>query len=212
VAIDNKQAIVEAFCEECVWARAARTHYGDLYESGSKRIDLLSEVSHTFFSDLNIILQEYVLLQQSKLTDPSASGGGKDNLTTNYLLTLNWDIDVRRRLASANATLMRYRDKIIDARRKLIAHTDVASRIAPNILGSFDPSEEQEFWSALAEFATIVHEAACGGPFEIDAAMPQGDANTLIQYLIEAVDYDDLVKDEEGFLMRRVENRRYDDA
>jgi AbiU2 len=168
----DQQATVKAFCEECVWARCARTHFADLYESGGKRIELLSEVAHTFFGDLTIILQEYILLQQSKLTDPASSGAGKNNLTTNYLLTLDWEDKTRKELVVANETLMQFRDKIIHARRKLIAHTDVESRLISNVLGSFDQSEEREFWSALQHFASTAHDAACGGPFEIVAAMP----------------------------------------
>jgi hypothetical protein len=53
---------------------------------------------------------------------------------------------------------------------------------------------------------------AFGAPFEIDAAMPDGDAASLVQNLVEAVDYDDLVENEDGFLARRIDKMRYKNA
>ncbi len=70
----KRQNTVTAFCEECVWARAVRTHFTELFESGDTRHRLLAEIAKTFFQDLNIVLLEYVLLQQPKLT-PLAQRG-----------------------------------------------------------------------------------------------------------------------------------------
>jgi len=147
--MEHRSEVVTAFCQECVWARSVRTHFAVLFESGARRHKLLAEVAKTFFGDLNTILIEYVLLQQCKLTDPASSGPNKDNLTTNYILTLKWSSDTKAVLNDANQTLMEFRSKVVDARRKLVAHSDLTARISLAALGSFTEEEELLFWRAL---------------------------------------------------------------
>lgn len=210
--LDHRREVVIAFREECVWARSIRTHFATLYESGERRRQLLAEVANTFFGDLNAILIEYILLQQCKLTDPSSSGKHKENLSTNYILSLDWHPETAARLKDANATMMRFRTKVVDARRKLVAHSDLKTRMSLAALGAFTEEEEASFWTALQRFVHEAHGEAVGGPFEICAAMPDGDAGSLIHSLIEAVDYSDLAEQEDGFLVRRYDKRRYEKA
>ena len=210
--MDDRQEVVKAFCEECVWARSVRTHFVQLFESGEQRHRLMAEVANTFFHDLYLVLLEYVLLQQCKLTDPASSGTDKDNLTTNYILDLSWSDETKELLTSANHELLEFREKINDARRKLIAHSDLRSRRQLANLGEFSETDEHGFWNALQRFVDAAHMEAFGGPFEIDAAMVDGDAGSLVHSLIDAVDYNDLVKQENDFLMRRHDKRRYGDA
>lgn len=208
----HRREVVTAFCEECVWARSVRTHFAILFESGKRRHDLLAEVANTFFGDLNAILIEYLLLQQCKLTDPTSAGKDKENLTTNYILTLDWHADTAALLQDANEHLMKFRTKVVDARRKLVAHSDLRARMSLAALGAFTEEDERSFWSALQRFVDTAHSEAIGGPFEIDAAMPDGDAASLVHSLIDAVDYGDLVNEERTFIGRRSEKRRYEDA
>ncbi|HJR75729.1 MAG TPA: hypothetical protein VJ805_02115 [Nitrospiraceae bacterium] len=200
----DRRAIIEAFCEECVWARAVRTHFADLFEANEERSQLQSEVANIFFHDLNLILIEYILLQQCKLTDPASSGKDKDNLTTNFILELPWSPETKRILKEANDELMQFREKIIDGRRKAIAHADLRSRVELIRMGEFSPDDEAKFWSALQTFVDAAHSEAIGGPYEINAAMVDGDVASLVHALKDAVDYEYLVHNEEGFLLRRV--------
>ena len=205
----ERQAIVAAFCEECVWARAVRTHFKQLFELGETRHRLLDETAKGFFQDLNLILIEYILLQQCKLTDPASSGGDKANLTSNFLLGLRWSAETEKVLAASNERLMRFRARVVDARRKLVAHLDVRARLQPLSFGAFTEEEERDFWSALQEFADAAHSEAVGGPFEIDAVMPVGDVGSLLHCLSEAADYGDLVAADPGFLTLRLATKRY---
>jgi AbiU2 len=209
--MDHRKEAVKAFCEECVWARAVRTHFAQLFESGETRHRLMAEVAETFFHDLNVVLLEYVLLQQCKLTDPASSGAEKFNLTTNYILSLSWSDETRELLVSANRELLDFRAKVNDARRKLVAHSDLRSRLQLAALSKFTQADENEFWSALQRFVDVAHTEAYGGPFEIAAVMPDGDAASLIHSLIDAVDYNDLVKQESSFLTSRIGKKRYPD-
>jgi hypothetical protein len=164
--VADREAAVTAFCEDCIWARAVRTHFTDLFESGENRLALLRETANTFFHDLNIILLEYVLLVQHKLIDDASSGAEKHNLTSNYILSLEWSDETRSKLATENNLLQQFRAKITDARSKLIAHTDLRARLEPIALGSFVEADEQAFWAALQRFVDAAHEEAIGGPCE----------------------------------------------
>lgn len=208
----NRAAVVSAFCEECAWLHCLRKHFTDLFESGERRRLLLAEVAETFFHDLNLVLIDYLLLQMCKLTDPASSGASKDNLTTNYILALNWTPKTAKQLHDANQDIMRFRARIDDARRKLIAHLDLRARLQPLDLGSFSPEDEAEFWGALRVFVEVAHEEAVGCPFDLDVAMPAGDVANLIHSLRDGVDYDDLHGQDGAFLLSRYGHRRFDDA
>ena len=73
------------------------------------------------------------------------------------------------------------------------------------------PEDEAEFWSALQRFVDLAHQEAVGGPFEIMAAMPDGDAASLVHRLADAVDYDDLINEQTDLLVSRINRRRYGD-
>lgn len=210
--VDHRAEVVTAFCEECVWARSVRTHFDVLFESGVRRHQLLEEVAGTFFGDLHLILIEYVLLQQCKLTDPPSSGSNKDNLTTNYILTLEWSDKTRVVLDEANRCLMEFRERVVGVRHKLVGHLDLRSRVSVLDFGSFSKDEELSFWGALQCFADAAHNEAIGLPFEIEAAMQDGDAGGLICSLVDAVDYQDMANQSSGFILSRSEKRRYENA
>lgn len=210
--MDHKEETVRVFCDECVWIRSIRDHFELLYESGEQRKKLLSEISNGFFSDLNIILLEYILLQKAKLTDPASSGKGKDNLSTNYVVSLEWPLDIEQTLSSINERINRFREKIIDARRKLLAHSDLKSHLERIEYGEFTVDDEKEFWIALKEFANTAHMATFGEPFEIESTQVDGDAHTLVHALKEAIDYGDIAESDPGFLLKRSGKCRYEDA
>jgi len=183
--MDHRCRAVEAFCEECVWTRSIRTHFADLFEADTGTGSLLAATASIFFHDLNAVLIEYILLQQCKLTDAATSGPGRDNLTSNYILTLDWTMESRGILTAANADLMTFREKVIDARRKLVAHLDRRARLESISLGAFSQDEEAKFWSALQAFVDAAHGEAVGGPYPIEATM-MGDANNLLHALRDA--------------------------
>ena len=209
--MNHKEKVVKLFCKECIRVCGIREHFSVLYESGDTRKELLSEISKGFFSDLNIILQEYILLQKSKLTDPAESGKNK-NLTTNYIVSLDWPKEIQQKLDAANAKIGKFREKIVDARRKLLAHSDLESHLERTQYGSFTVEDENGFWTALQEFVNTAHMAVFDEPCEIEVPLVDGDAFTLVQALKEAVDYSDTVNSEPGFLLSRTGKQRYEDA
>ncbi len=210
--MENQREVVEAFCDECVWVRSIRTHFADLFETNTDRTALLSDVANIFFHDINLILIEYILLQQCKLTDPASSGKDKNNLTTNFIWSMDWSEETGKILRSKNTELMKFQKLIIDARHKLVSHLDLKSRLQSIGLGNFSKEDEANFWRALQEFINAAHAEMIGGPYDINAAMQEGDVASLIHALRDAVDYDQLVENEDGFLLRRINQRRYENA
>jgi hypothetical protein len=211
----HRKEVIEKFCEACVWARTVRSHFSALFEFNQRRLELLEEVAAFLFHDLNIILIEYILLQLCKLTDPESTKVGKDrldNLTTNYIMTLEWSPETLNALKIKNNGLMAFRSKIVDARRKLIAHSDLRMHLESIGLGSFSESDELAFWKMLQEFVDLAHSEAIDGPFPIDVTMQGGDVLSLIHVLKDGVDYNAAVAEEQGFLLNRVGKRRYEDA
>lgn len=208
-SLDHRGEVVKAFCDECVWVRSIRTHFADLFEQNEKRRELLSEVASLFFGDLNLVLIEYIILQTCKLTElDSDRKKNVKNLTSNYILQLDWSTETKAILQNENKKLTEFRDKIIGARNKLVSHLDLQARLQPLGLGTFTQQEEQNFWAALQTFVDAAHDEAIGGPYEINAAMQDGDVASLVHCLKDGVDYKDLLENEDGFLLRRIGQRR----
>lgn len=107
---------------------------------------------------------------------------------------------------------MCFRQKIEDARHKLIGHLDLRARLGATAFGNFHEGDELVFWDALQAFVDAAHAEAVGGPYEINAAMPEGDAESLVHCLKDAMDYDDIVNTDPKFLVARLGHRRYEDA
>ena len=69
----DREIVVREFCHRCVWVKSIRNHFRDLFETDERRLSLLAEVASAFFHDLNLLMQEYILLEQSKLTAGDAT-------------------------------------------------------------------------------------------------------------------------------------------
>ena len=129
--MENQREVVEAFCDECVWVRSIRTHFADLFETNADRDALLSKVANIFFHDLNLILIEYILLQQCKLTDPALSGKDKNNLTTNFILGLDWSEETGKILRSKNTELMKFQKLITMKKAPQVLQTLCKQELTP---------------------------------------------------------------------------------
>jgi DNA-binding XRE family transcriptional regulator len=187
---DDAKSVVLAFCDSCIWAWTVFDQYRKLYEYHQLRLALYDKVAKNFFGDLQSIFIDYVLLQFTKVTDQAMTMGNA-NLTTFYLLEkLSWPDTVRDRLKVLNDRLLSFRRHIVDARRKVIAHTDLKTNLHGTIVGAFPAGSDQGFLQDLQEFANIAHEHAVGGPYPIDA-VTQYDADDLVTALKKAVAFDE---------------------
>ena len=207
----NEETIM-SFCKQCVWARIVYDKYVTLYEKGNRRLDLLEEVANHFFYDLQAILIEYILLQITKITDPAKTLGKHDNLTTNYLVNeLPWPDNIRTQLEDLSASLNSFREYVVDARRKIIAHSDLKAFIDNDVLGSFPEGEEKLFWDNLKKFVDIIHDYYFGGPYPLEV-VPKYDTPDLIEALKKSIDYDDYFNTKLSEKFSRNQQMRFKDA
>ena len=206
----NKEIILE-FCKQCVWAKIVYEKFVTLYESGSHRLELLEAIANNFFLDLQSILRESIFLQISKITDP-AKTYHHDNLTVDFIVhELPWPKNLKIELESLAGSLSGFRKYIIDARRKIIAHSDLKAQISGGNLGAFPAGEETKFWNNLQKFIDIIHNHYIGGPYSIDV-VPQYDTPDLIEALKRSVDYDDYFQNNLQKKLIRENKMRYRDA
>jgi len=76
--------LVKKFGNQVVRFRAVHHIYKELFENEEAQI-LMEKTAHSFFSDLNTILQHYILLEFAKITDP-ATTMGQENFTIDNLI------------------------------------------------------------------------------------------------------------------------------
>lgn len=76
---------VEAFAGSCVWLRSQWVHFTTLFEGTDLQRELLESTAHTFFSDLNHMFIEHLVLHICRLTD-NAESLGRENLTVKFLI------------------------------------------------------------------------------------------------------------------------------
>jgi hypothetical protein len=73
---------VEAFADSCVLLRSEWVHFNTLFEGSDLKRELLQTIAPTFFSDLNRLFIEHLVLHICRLTDDAQTMGRK-NLTLN---------------------------------------------------------------------------------------------------------------------------------
>ena len=100
---ERAKEIVESFCGHVHWLVRVRHTYRVLFEDKQPSCQTLMEKTASwFFADLNRILQEYLLLECAKITDP-ATTGNHENFTVDCLVrNICWPNDkaILRKLTS----------------------------------------------------------------------------------------------------------------
>ncbi len=182
----ERKEIIRCFCEQCSWVKTVYNEYCFLYESGELRIELLNKISSNFFYRLQEILIEYLMLNICKLTD-SANCKKKNNLTVEYVLKqIEPEVQENLQLKELSKNIHLFRDRIRDARHKLIAHLDVSATLSDKRLGEFPEGEDKQFWEYMQEFVDKIHRYHFDGePFPLDLS-PASSANDLLWALKKA--------------------------
>jgi hypothetical protein len=195
------KADVESFTNSCVKLRSHYEHYNGLFRSGALRLQLLEKIATVFFHDLNDILIRVLIGDICRLTDPPTMGG-KVNLTVKYLAE-NADFPagsaVRDRLAVLDRELHAFRDLIVPARNKRIAHNDRSAALSDVSLGAAPYDAWDRFWLNLQEFVHILHQkyVDAGGHFQLNGITGLSDAELLIKALRESAVFEELYRNNE---------------
>ena len=91
---ETAKEIVTRFCGHVHWLVSVRHTFKVLFEDEQPSCQtLMKKTAWSFFVDLNRILQEYLLLECAKITDP-ATTGDHENFTVDYLVqNICWPSD-----------------------------------------------------------------------------------------------------------------------
>lgn len=200
---EDAKIAVKRFCDQVFWLKTIRHIYEVLFEN-DESVTLMEKTASSFFGGLNIILQNYILLEFSKITDPATTGGNENFTVDNLVVSIDWPQDVRDKLTGLNRRTNEFRNYILGARHKLIAHTDKAAFLAEMTLGKFPKGEDETFLGTLQEICDIAHEACLGSIFgHMILAMP-GDVINFRRALENAVAFKELLSESSGQELTRL--------
>ena len=148
----------------------------------------MEKTASSFFADLNRILQEYLLLECAKITDPAATSV-HENFTVAYLVQkLQWpNEDTKKELESLKRITEDFRSDIECARNKFLAHLDTEAVLSGEPLGAFPEGKDKTFVDALQKICNITHEACIGTIYGDMSPITGGDVINLRKTLEFAV-------------------------
>ena len=189
--------IVEKFCGQVVWLLNVRRIYAELFEDEQSQV-LMEKTASSFFGDLSRIMHGYLLLEFAKITD-RAKTSEKENFTIDNLIeSIEWPPDIREELKALRDKTMLFRNYILPARHKLLAHTDKETFLADGTLGKFPEGEDEVFLETLQRVCDVTYKACFGEVFgQISLAM-QGDVIDFKGALEKAVAFDELLSESSG--------------
>ena len=154
--------------------------------------------ANSFFSDLNTILQHYILLEFAKITDPAKTGRHENFTIDNLIESIDWPEDVRNTLISLNDKTKKFRDYILEARHKLLAHMDKEVYLTDKVLGGFPEGEEESFLQTLKEICETTHKACFNNIYGQIAVGKEGDVHDLKKTLKRALAFEKKFSDSTG--------------
>ena len=207
---ETAKEIVEKFCAHVHWLVRVRHTYKVLFEDEQPSCwTLMEQTASSFFADLNRILQEYLLLECAKITDPAATGN-YENFTVAYLVeNICWpkkqltslpddDKDILKELKSLQTITEDFRIYIKPARDKLLAHSDTTAFLSSEPLGAFPEGKGETFFDALQRICNITHEACFGTIYGDMSPITFGDVISLRKILECAVAFKAALSESSG--------------
>lgn len=171
----------------CVWLRTCFNTNMALFDSGDARKRLMAKTAPLFFRELNDILIENYFLQVCKITDPPSTtvkGVKRFNLTLDHVNDLLREEKLFTPEMEAEAkTIKDYRELVVLARNRQIAHPDKETAMAYINHGRHSKAEAQAFLVALQTYLDLVGVAVGEGPLDISVSSGPGDVADLFRAL-----------------------------
>jgi len=156
---DEYKLPLQTLVEQYMWIKALKRSVDELFEN-DKIIKLMERMAKEFFQQLNVLMIHQLILSYCKFTDPSTKMGS--NLTIDYFTSIKEDEicnneNIKTGLSQVNA----FRNYIVPARNKIIAHNDLETHIAFKELGGFPEGDDNKFIngieSILNELSRIIN-------------------------------------------------------
>ena len=178
---ETAKEIVEKFCAHVHWLVRVRHIFKVLFEDEQPSCQTLMEkTAPSFFADLNRILQEYLLLECAKITDPAITGKYENFTVACLVQKITWpNEDVLKELESLQKITQEFRGDVDCARNKLLAHLDRGAVLSGKPLGAFAEGKDTTFFDALQEICKIAHEACFGTVYGDMSTVPLGGGDVI---------------------------------
>jgi len=214
---ETAKEIVKRFCGHVHWLVIVRHTYRVLFEDKQPSCQALMEKTASwFFAALNRILQEYLLLECAKITDPAQTGKYENFTVDGLVRNICWpddkailetltslpddDKNILKQLKSLQAVTDDFRLDIEPARNKLLAHLDRTAVLSGKPLGDFPGGKDRTFFDALQRICNITHEACFGKIYGDMILTPWGggDVISLRRTLEDAVAFRKVLSESSG--------------
>jgi len=200
------QNLVECFCGKVFYIKSLYYIQEELFEKGNS--ELLKQTAPNFFSDLNLLIVNNIILEMAKITDPSVDTKGNNNLSiSNIIESIEWSPEVKDKLNNLNIFFIRFRKYINKARNKVIAHNDRNTYLKDISLGAFPLEDGAAFFDKIIEFCGTCHEAVCGNILGDVYLGQSGDVLDLKKTLQKAIAFDkylDVASIEEAMIIEKI--------
>jgi hypothetical protein len=181
--------LVKKFCNIVFRFHVLHHTYKELFEDEDAHI-LMENTANSFFSDLNTILHHYILLEFAKITDPAKTGKNENFTIDNLIESIDWPEDILSTLTSLSDKAKKFRDYLIEARHKLLAHMDKGVHLNGKNIGGFPEGEEELFLQTLKEICETTHKACFDTIYGDIAVAKEGDVQDLKKTLKRALAFD----------------------
>lgn len=178
----------DTFCGSCVSLRALWQYYRTLFEGSDLKRELLQTTAPVFFGDLNAMFIEQLVQRVCRLTD-NAQTMGRKNLTIKFLIDhtdFSAALATLDELRTLSDAIHRFRDRIVEARNRLISHLDVEAVRLVQPLGAASDAEWFQFWLDLQDFLDVLLQHHGMKHFYLNAIGNMSDANSLLTALRDA--------------------------
>jgi AbiU2 len=192
---------VESFADSCVLLRSQWAHFMTLFEGSDLKRELLYTTAPTFFSDLNRLFIEHLVVHICRLTDEAQTMGRK-NLTVKFLIEhSDWSSapDTLAKLKPISNSIHRFRKRVLPARKWFIAHLDLSAVRLDQPLGAASNDEWKQFWLDLQDFVQLMfrHHVDPNSLFHLNGIGGMSDADRLLTALRNAKLFDAVLNDQE---------------
>jgi uncharacterized protein with von Willebrand factor type A (vWA) domain len=190
--------MVKRFCVYVMDLKATHRIETGLFwnDKGQK---LIEQTAESFFKDINRILIEYFILESAKITDPAKSFGKHENFSVaNLIKTIDWSEDILEKLCQLKDKTDKFREKIKDARNKLLAHLSREEFLSDSVLGEFKKDDAENFLKTLEEIGDVMHKASFDETFGAISTAEEGDVMCFKKVLTKALAFDKVREENNG--------------
>jgi hypothetical protein len=179
--------------KDLTWLHLEWQQYRELFGTNESRIDLMNRTAPRFFTSLERVLWQDVLLTLSRLADPAATGG-QQNLTFRQLLLHITNPEMRFRFIEALNMYEAAARFARDWRHRRFAHRELshASDAKTHSLIPASRASVERALQAARELMNLLEDELQGGETAYDHASDSGGgAVPLLWYLDSGLEVDE---------------------